>query len=96
MDLIVTTDGEQSDRRLGKTLKVNRLRALRPRGSSEPPSDAVRLAFFNGLDADKNGALSEDEVPERYRRLHGYLDVDEDGGVTADELKPAMWLIMRR
>lgn len=42
---------------------------------------------FERLDTDKDGKVSEKEVPEQYRRFFGFLDANGDGFLDKDEVK---------
>jgi len=44
---------------------------------------------FEALDADGDGAVSEDEMRARHNERFARLDADKDGFVSADELKQA-------
>jgi Redoxin len=45
------------------------------------------VTIFKSLDADKNGKLEGDEIPDRLRLFMGRLDVNKDGALDADEIK---------
>ncbi len=46
-------------------------------------------AFFDRMDADKDGKLTKEEMPERMADRFDSLDADEDGSVTLEEMKKA-------
>ena len=59
--------------------------AAQPQGAGKrqvPPDFDTMLERF---DADGDGVLAEDELPERARRHFERMDADEDGVVTRDE-----------
>jgi peroxiredoxin len=43
--------------------------------------------IFAGLDRDKDGKLSKEEIPQRFRPLVSPLDADKDGMISKDEFK---------
>ncbi len=47
-------------------------------------------AMFENLDADGDGKLSRDEIPERMRAFIGDADANADGSITLAELQAAM------
>jgi peroxiredoxin len=47
--------------------------------------EAMAKIYIAGMDKNKNGTLSIDEVPEEFQRFFGRLDNDEDGEVNAKE-----------
>jgi EF hand len=46
-----------------------------------------RLFLFNRLDADGDGKLQGDEIPERMRPFKELLDVDHDGAISREEVE---------
>ncbi len=57
-----------------------------PRPIGGPPRDFNPRQFFNALDTDGNGFLSEEETPERLRPAFGDADSDDDGQLSPEEL----------
>jgi len=55
----------------------------RPKGDVS----ARASSLLKRLDADKNGTVSRDEVPDRWARLFDRLDKNKDNKLTAEELK---------
>ena len=51
------------------------------RGGGDPK------AFFDRMDADKDGKLTKDEMPERMAERFDSMDADEDGSVTLEEMQ---------
>ncbi|MDR3619697.1 MAG: EF-hand domain-containing protein [Paludisphaera borealis] len=48
---------------------------------------AQRLAIFRLLDADRDGKLKGDEIPERMRAFLDLIDVDHDGAISREEVE---------
>ena len=46
-------------------------------------------AMFKQMDANGDGKLEGDEIPERMRQFAGNMDTDKDGAITEEELKTA-------
>ena len=49
--------------------------------------EMVEKTLFKMFDANKDGALSEDEVPDRMWQRLSMMDTDKDGSVTKEELE---------
>ena len=59
--------------------------AAQPQQGANAPSPTEM--FMQQLDADKNGAVSEEEFLKPNREQFGYMDKNSDGSVTQDEIE---------
>lgn len=59
-------------------------------GSGGPPSGEMMAQMFEKRDADKDGKLSGDEIPERMRQNLTRVDENSDGAIDKSELQKAM------
>lgn len=57
-------------------------------GRLNQPVDGRVAETFDRYDANGDGKLSADEIPDRLKPVHARLDRDSDGTVTAEELRP--------
>lgn len=90
IDLVVVTGNNVDDRKLKRSIKLNRLKVLRPGNTidpNEPPTKAEQQRFAK-LDKNGNGSLQRSEVPRSLMALFELVDANEDGDVTPKELMP--------
>ena len=60
-----------------------------PTKKKDRPRDAAD-AGFSQMDANKNGKIEKEELPERLRSFFPAIDTDKDGSLSRDELAAAM------
>lgn len=61
-----------------------------PPAINGPPSKEMMARMFEQRDADKDGKLSGDEIPERMRENVARIDEDGDGAIDKSEIEKAM------
>lgn len=59
-------------------------------GAGGAPSGEMLTRMFDMRDADKDGKLTGDEIPERMRENVSRMDANGDGAIDRDELQKAM------
>ena len=61
-----------------------------PPGTNGPPGKEMMARMFDQRDADKDGKLSGDEIPERMRENVSRMDENGDGAIDKSEMEKAM------
>jgi Ca2+-binding EF-hand superfamily protein len=67
----------------------------RPDEGGPRPDGEMMTKMFEARDANKDGKLSGDEIPERLQNMLGRLDSNKDGAITKDELTQMSGLMDR-